>query len=213
MHKRLGIVISAGGGAFEAMARIIGNRHCSFTVITDRECGSEIAASRVAADHIKVSGASRRDISKKIADNFADRNIDATLLYYDRLVSAELFEAIPTYNIHPAALPAFPGLTGVEDAYAHRAFILGCSLHKVDISVDGGPLVAQIACGVDPNWGIDGWHKRAYLMKVYCGLVWVALITGTASDGARPLNASHSIPEDWLRSFRTLQVNEGTLVV
>lgn len=213
MTKCLGIVLSAGGAAFEAMARIIGPSHCTFSVVTDRECGGEHAARRVGAQLSRIQAKSKSDKSKQISEIFRRQGVDCCLLNYDRLVSAELYQTIHTSNVHPAALPSFPGLSGVEDAHRYRVRILGCTLHEVDQTVDCGPIVAQIACGVDPNWGLPIWQKHAYLMKVYCNLVWAALMTSANRDGRTPLNASHALPSEWLSAFHHLQNEEKLKII
>jgi phosphoribosylglycinamide formyltransferase-1 len=209
---RLGIVVSSGGSAFEEVVRITSRHGVRFSVITDRPCGAEAAAQRVGAEQIRIAEESRERFSRKVADAFAERSVGRALLFLDRLVSAELFEAVPTYNIHPAALPAFPGRTGVEDAHAARVRILGCTLHQVDATVDGGPIVCQIARGVDPDWPIARWQKLAFLMKVYCGLVWVRL-SAEFPSGEPPMNASHGLPPSWMKAFLELQEREGQAVI
>lgn len=209
---KLGVLISSGGAAFEQVARITQQEGISFTVITDRACGAEAAAHRIKAHHVRVEEKSRHLFSAKVAATAQALEIKNLLLFFDRLVSSELFDHVETYNIHPAALPAFKGLRGVEDAYAARVRLLGCSLHRVDQSMDGGELISQIACGVDPEWPLARWQKRAYLMKVYCGLVWVNKAMGTECE-LPPVNASHGLPDSWMAAFRELQAQEGEAVV
>ncbi|WP_179119513.1 formyltransferase family protein [Ensifer adhaerens] len=209
---KLAILVSSGGAAFEQVARIVRHDGIDFTVITDRPCGAEAVASRVDANHIRIEERDRRLFSAKVAASLGDLRIDNLLLFFDRLVSKELFDHVDTFNIHPAALPAFKGLRGVEDAYQAKVRLLGCSLHRVDQSMDGGELVSQIACGVDPQWSLSRWQKRAYLMKVYCGLVWVSQALRIEIPRT-PVNASHGLPEKWMASFRELQALEGETVV
>ncbi len=46
-------------------------------------------------------------------------------------------------NTHPSLLPSFPGAHAVRDALAHGVAITGCTVHLVDETLDGGPIVAQ----------------------------------------------------------------------
>lgn len=46
-------------------------------------------------------------------------------------------------NVHPALLPAFPGLDAIGQALAAGANVTGVSVHFVDEGVDTGPVIAQ----------------------------------------------------------------------
>jgi phosphoribosylglycinamide formyltransferase-1 len=51
-------------------------------------------------------------------------------------------------NIHPALLPAFPGLDAQRQALEHGVRISGCTVHVVDEQCDHGPIVLQAAVPV-----------------------------------------------------------------
>jgi phosphoribosylglycinamide formyltransferase-1 len=46
-------------------------------------------------------------------------------------------------NIHPSLLPAFPGLDAQRQAVEHGVKYSGCTVHFVDETLDGGPIVTQ----------------------------------------------------------------------
>ena len=48
-------------------------------------------------------------------------------------------------NVHPSLLPSFKGLNTHEKALAKGVKISGCTIHFVDESLDGGPIIAQAA--------------------------------------------------------------------
>jgi phosphoribosylglycinamide formyltransferase-1 len=48
-------------------------------------------------------------------------------------------------NVHPALLPAFPGIRSVERAFDHGVKVFGVTVHLVDEGVDTGPIVLQRA--------------------------------------------------------------------
>ncbi|MGM0609930.1 MAG: phosphoribosylglycinamide formyltransferase [Thermodesulfobacteriota bacterium] len=48
-------------------------------------------------------------------------------------------------NIHPALLPAFPGVSGQKQAAEYGSRISGCTVHVVDEKMDNGPVIIQAA--------------------------------------------------------------------
>ena len=70
-----------------------------------------------------------------------------------RVVKSAMLQAFRgrIVNIHPSLLPAFPGLRAWEQALAYGAKVTGCTVHFVDESVDGGPIIMQQAVPVLPN--------------------------------------------------------------
>jgi phosphoribosylglycinamide formyltransferase-1 len=67
-----------------------------------------------------------------------------------RLLTPTFLHAFPgrILNIHPALLPAFPGVHAHEQALDYGAKISGCTVHFVDEGCDTGPIVAQAAVPV-----------------------------------------------------------------
>ena len=65
---------------------------------------------------------------------------------YMRIISPHFVRAFPNkiLNIHPALLPAFPGLHAQQQAIDYGAIISGCTVHFVDDGMDTGPIIMQI---------------------------------------------------------------------
>jgi len=63
-------------------------------------------------------------------------------------------------NIHPALLPAFPGVDGQGQAHAHGAQIVGATVHLVDEGCDTGPILAQGATAALPGDDRDTLQQR-----------------------------------------------------
>ncbi len=64
---------------------------------------------------------------------------------YMRILGKTLLEAYKNriLNIHPALLPAFSGLHAQKQAFDHGVKVAGCTVHFVDETLDGGPIILQ----------------------------------------------------------------------
>jgi phosphoribosylglycinamide formyltransferase-1 len=63
-------------------------------------------------------------------------------------------------NIHPALLPAFPGLDSQKQALDHGAKYSGCTVHFVDVDMDSGPIIIQAVVKVKENDTEESLAKR-----------------------------------------------------
>jgi phosphoribosylglycinamide formyltransferase-1 len=97
------------------------------------------------------SGREERD--RAMADWLAERGAELVVLAgYMQLLSNDFLGRFPdrVINVHPALLPAFPGLGAVEQALAYGVKVFGVTVHFVDGGVDSGPVILQRAVEV-PN--------------------------------------------------------------
>lgn len=68
-------------------------------------------------------------------------------------------------NIHPALLPAFPGVDGQGQAHAYGVRIAGATVHFVDAGTDTGPIVAQAAAPVHQDDARDDVQARILALE------------------------------------------------
>jgi len=79
-----------------------------------------------------------------------------------RMIKSGLLEAFPQkiINIHPALLPAFPGLQSWKQALDYGVKIAGCTVHYVDAGMDTGRIIAQAAVPVLEDDTPETLHAR-----------------------------------------------------
>ncbi len=97
---------------------------------------------------------SRVAYDEAMASELTLRQVELVCLAgYMRLVTPAFLKAFPmrVLNIHPALLPAFPGLHAVRQALAAGVRVTGCTVHFVDAGTDTGPILAQAAVPVLPG--------------------------------------------------------------
>ena len=84
-----------------------------------------------------------------------------------RLVKRPLLEAFPNriLNIHPALLPAFPGLESWKQALDAGVPETGCTVHFVDEGMDTGPVILQERVPVLPGDTPESLHARIQLAE------------------------------------------------
>ena len=94
---------------------------------------------------------------------------------YMQLLTPEFLARFPgrVINVHPALLPAFPGLHVIEAALAHGVKVMGVTVHYVDEGVDTGPIISQAAIDVPP--GADAARMRDLLRPLEHRLLCAAV--------------------------------------
>ncbi len=95
---------------------------------------------------IERRGRSREEHDREIMAALKEHKVDLVCLAgYMRLLSSHFIGAFPRriMNIHPSLLPCFPGLDAHRQAIAHGVKWSGCTVHFVDETLDGGPIIAQ----------------------------------------------------------------------
>jgi phosphoribosylglycinamide formyltransferase 1 len=117
------------------------------------------AAGIEAASFAAAGFAGRGGRDRAMADWVAARGAELVVLAgYMQLLSDEFLARFPNrvINVHPALLPAFPGLHAVEQALAYGVKVFGVTVHFVDGGVDSGPVILQRAVEVPDPVHPDG---------------------------------------------------------
>ena len=100
---------------------------------------------------VERRGRKREDHESEIISVLREYEVDLICLAgYMRLLSPCFIEAFSRriLNIHPSLLPSFPGLDAQRQALKHGVKWSGCTVHFVDDTLDGGPIIAQRAVPV-----------------------------------------------------------------
>jgi phosphoribosylglycinamide formyltransferase-1 len=135
LDAEIRIVISNNPGAF-ALERCRKHRICSVVV-----------------DHRKFD--SRESYDRQTIAILESSDVELVVMAgFMRILSPEFFRAFPRriMNIHPALLPAFPGIHVQHKAVEYGVKFSGCTVHFVDEGVDTGPIIIQ---SVVPVYGDD----------------------------------------------------------
>jgi phosphoribosylglycinamide formyltransferase 1 len=90
----------------------------------------------------------RQERDRAMADWLAEQAAELVVLAgYMQLLSPEFLGRFPgrVINVHPALLPAFPGVGAVQQALDYGVKVFGVTVHFVDEGVDTGPVILQRA--------------------------------------------------------------------
>jgi phosphoribosylglycinamide formyltransferase-1 len=150
---RLGILISGRGSNMVALAEAIRagkipNAEIA-VVISDMAAAPGLAKANergIETLVIERRGRGREEHDRETVAALKARRVDLVCLAgYMRILSREFLDAFRgrILNIHPSLLPSFPGLDAQKQALEHGARFAGCTVHLVDETLDGGPIVAQ----------------------------------------------------------------------
>ena len=148
----------------------------------------------VVVDHKAFAG--REAFDAAVVEVLRAHRVSCVVLAgFMRLVTPVLLSAFPdrVVNIHPALLPAFPGVHAQRQALAYGVKVTGCTVHLVDAGMDTGPILAQETVPVldgDDEAALTARlleKEHAVLPRVLRAIAGGGLtVTRAADPGARP---------------------------
>jgi phosphoribosylglycinamide formyltransferase-1 len=170
---RLGVLVSGSGTNLQAV----------LDAITARQLDAQVAvvvsnvAGAKALDRARAAGVEAVVIDHKgfpdrpsfdaaVVEALRSRGVEVVVLAgFMRIVTGVLLDAFPmrVVNVHPALLPAFPGVDAQKQALDYGVRVTGCTVHFVDQGTDTGPIIAQAAVPVLE--GDDVERLRARLLS------------------------------------------------
>ncbi|MBI4482105.1 MAG: phosphoribosylglycinamide formyltransferase [Acidobacteria bacterium] len=152
MNKRIAVLLSGRGSNFLAISdnirsgKLDAEIACVLSNVADAP--GLVRARELGYDAIFLNsrGKEREDYDREVAKELRRRDVELICLAgFMRLLSPYLIREFPNriLNIHPALLPAFPGLHAQKQALEYGVKYSGCTVHLVDEGVDTGPIVLQ----------------------------------------------------------------------
>ena len=113
----------------EARALTRAARHGIPTIIHEKRCFTKL-----------------REYDTALVDILKDHEVGLVVLAgFMQILTDVMIDAFPNtiINIHPALLPAFPGLNAQKQALDYGVRFSGCTVHFVDRGTDTGPIILQ----------------------------------------------------------------------
>jgi phosphoribosylglycinamide formyltransferase-1 len=151
---RVGVLASGAGTNLQALLDGVHGRDGIEVVAVGSSAAGAPAlerAARAGVEHAVFARADHPDRAARdaaMAEWLTARQVGLVVLAgYMELLSPAFLGRFPqrVINVHPALLPAFPGLGAVEQALAHGVKVFGVTVHFVDEGVDTGPIILQRA--------------------------------------------------------------------
>ncbi len=151
--KRIAVVASGRGSNFQAVIDAIRNgtvpAECA-ALITDNPKAYALERAKMAGVPCRIidysTFPSREVYERALLSTMKEADVDLFVLAgYMRILGSSIVKAFPgkMINIHPALLPAFTGLHAQRQAMQYGVKLAGCTVHFVDESLDGGPIILQ----------------------------------------------------------------------
>jgi phosphoribosylglycinamide formyltransferase-1 len=150
--KKLAILLSGRGSNFEAIARNIevGKVPARIAVVISNHADAPgLALARqmnLETRFIPSASKDREAYDREVVAVLKNFQVDLVCLAgFMRILSPYFVREFPQriLNIHPALLPAFPGIDAQKQALEAGVKFTGCTVHIVDEGVDTGPIVCQ----------------------------------------------------------------------
>lgn len=166
--RRIGVLLSGRGSNFCAIADNISSgaldAEIALVLGNKPEAAGIAEARRRGFDTVCIpSNPDRQAVDQAMAAELARRGVSLVCLAgFMKILDSSFIRAFPQaiLNIHPSLLPAFPGLDAQRQALDYGVRFSGCTVHFVDESLDGGPIVKQAVVPVEAGDTVDALSDR-----------------------------------------------------
>ena len=199
MTVRLGVLLSGEGTNFQSILDAIAARTLDAQIVVVvsnvASAGGVARAEKAGVETVIIDHKAfraREDFDRAIVEVLVKHDVQFLVLAgFMRVVTTVLLDAFPMriVNIHPALLPAFPGLNAPWQAFRYGVKLAGCSVHFVDHGTDTGPVIAQSVVPVlesDDESAVRARILAAEHKLLVTVLQWIAEGRVSTQPGALP---------------------------
>lgn len=174
---KLGVLGSTKGTDLQAIIDAIsaGKLDASVEIVISNRSKSYILerAANHSIENVFIShkGRNREDFDAEMTAILKNHHVDLILLIgFMRILSAEFCREWTgkVLNVHPSLLPKYAGGmdTNVhEEVLANRETETGCTIHLVTAEVDGGPIIIQKRCSVEPDDSLESLKAKVQKLE------------------------------------------------
>lgn len=158
---RLGVLISGRGSNLFSIIQNINKKKINAEIAIVISNNSDAKGIDIAKDNginteiVENKMFSSKDqYEKKIEEILKKNNCDLIVLAgYLKILGSNFIDTFKNriINIHPSLLPAFKGLDAQRQAFEYGVKFSGCTVHYVDKTLDGGPIISQDIVAIEPN--------------------------------------------------------------
>ena len=154
MAFQVGVLISGEGTNLQAILDTVhGHEGIEVACVASSRTGARglERASRAGVDTAVFEIAEHEDRAARdraLGDWLEEKAVDLVVLAgFMELLGPDFIRRFKgrIINVHPALLPAFPGIGAIEKALEHGVKVSGVTVHFVDEGVDSGPIILQEA--------------------------------------------------------------------
>jgi phosphoribosylglycinamide formyltransferase 1 len=152
----VGVLASGAGTNLQALLDTVHGREVSVVAVASDKPGAPALARASDAgvqtrvfERVAFPDRAARDAA--IADWLESLGVELVVLAgYMALLDAGFIARFRDriVNVHPALLPAFPGVRAIEQAVDYGVRVFGVTVHLVDEGVDTGPIILQRAIDI-----------------------------------------------------------------
>tara|TARA_B100001175_G_scaffold1858_1_gene1612 strand:+ start:54 stop:626 length:573 start_codon:yes stop_codon:yes gene_type:complete len=185
----IGVLGSTNGTDLQAVIDAIDNKiiNASIKVVISNRKNAFILKRaenhNIKARYVTHKNKTRNEFDQEVTNHLKENNVELILLIgFMRILSNEFCHRWQDkiLNVHPSLLPRY---VGGMDTNVHEQVLVngdketGCTIHFVTEEIDGGPILVQKSCKVDPNDNVETLKQKVQALEGEAFIEAINLIT------------------------------------